>query len=183
LAEVCHSAALRSEMQTLACTSRVLHCAGCCAILLLLLLLLLAVGCHAHTRIARLAPTVEGRSLSAMALSDTCCLLTATQGEGSILVCLLQQLPHHSRIISTRECGRTSTRRLICLLARGPNITTMTMRRTPAAATLARVRSECDTARDMTRSIRHVGKSCSLLATRTTTIPVSCRLEWAPGET
>jgi hypothetical protein len=70
------------------------------------------------------------------------CLLTAARIEtrregGTILISMLQQLPHHSRIICTRKyttVARTCKPRLICLWPSAATITTMTTRRTPAAS-------------------------------------------------
>lgn len=56
---------------------------------------------------------------------------------GTILISMLQQLPHHSRIICTRKyttVARTCKPRLICLWPSAATITTMTTRRTPAAS-------------------------------------------------
>ena len=140
------------------CTS-CLACWRCCYFVLLpTLLLLLAVrllSCaqaptyihtymhYYHSRIARLAPKVEGRSPSAMALFITVSMPAdgrahrdETRG-GTILISMLQQLPHHSRIICTRKyttVARTCKPRLICLWPSAATITTMTTRRTPAAS-------------------------------------------------
>jgi hypothetical protein len=106
--------------------------------------------CHVHThalsaqhsRIARLVAKVEGRSLSAMALFITVSMPAdgrahRDEREGAtIFISMLQQLPHHRRIICTRKytMARTCKPRLICLWPSAATITTMTTRRTPAAS-------------------------------------------------
>jgi hypothetical protein len=85
---------------------------------------------------------VEGRSLSAMALFITVSMPAdgrahRDEREGAtIFISMLQQLPHHRRIICTRKytMARTCKPRLICLWPSAATITTMTTRRTPAAS-------------------------------------------------
>ena len=71
------------------------------------------------------------------------CLLTAARMArglaGTILISMLQQLPHHRRIIRTRKYARTcthTTANLSSLCPSAASRTTMTTRRSPAAATL-----------------------------------------------
>lgn len=104
---------------------------------------------------------------------------------------MLQQLPHHTRIICTRKYARTlahTTANLVSLPVRGINKDDDDGAVAPAAATLGKgAWRVCHGTRgDTIRSRQSTGKTCFLLALLHvvvhTTTPTTCfppRLEWA----